>query len=119
MLVRKKQKWKWEKEQKEAFERLKVVFTTESVLAILDINREMRVEADTSDYTTEEVLSTECEDRKWRLVAFISKSLNAMERNYEIYDKKMLAVIRCLEAWRHYLEGAKLKIEIWTDHKNL
>jgi len=31
----------------------------------------------------------------------------------------MLAVIRCLEAWRHYLEGAKLKFEIWTDHKNL
>jgi len=31
----------------------------------------------------------------------------------------MLAVIRCLEAWRYYLEGAKLKFEIWTDHKNL
>jgi len=31
----------------------------------------------------------------------------------------MLAVIRCLEAWRHYLEGTKLEFEIWTDHKNL
>jgi len=31
----------------------------------------------------------------------------------------MLAVIRCLEAWRHYLEEAKLEFEIWTDHKNL
>ena len=31
----------------------------------------------------------------------------------------MLAVIRCLEVWRHYLEGAKLEFEIWTDHKNL
>jgi len=31
----------------------------------------------------------------------------------------MLAIIRCLEAWRHYLEGAKLEFEIWTDHKNL
>jgi len=31
----------------------------------------------------------------------------------------MLAVIRCLEAWRHYLEGAKLEFEIWTDYKNL
>jgi len=52
-------------------------------------------------------------------VAFISKSLNTTERNYKIYDKEMLAVIRCLEAWRHYLEGAKLKFEIWTDQKNL
>jgi len=52
-------------------------------------------------------------------VAFISKSLNATKRNYEIHDKEILVVIRCLEAWRHYLEGAKLEFEIWTDHKNL
>jgi len=44
------------------------------------------------------VLSTKCEDSKWRLVAFISKSLNTTEQNYKIHDKEMLAVIRCLEA---------------------
>ena len=119
MLVRKEQKQKWEKKQEKAFERLKVVFTTEPILAIPDIDREMRVEADVSDYATEGVLLTKCEDRKWRPVAFISKSLNAMEQNYETHDKKMLVVIRCLEAQRHYLEGVKLEIEIWTDHKNL
>jgi len=79
----------------------------------------MRVEINASDYATGGVLLTKCEDGKWRLVAFISKSLNTTERNYKIYDKEMLAVIRCLEAWRHYLEGAKLKFEIWTDQKNL
>ena len=79
MLVRKEQKWEWEKEQKEVFKKLKVVFTTEPVLAILDIDREIRVEADASDYTTGGVLLTKYEDGKWRLVAFISKSLNAME----------------------------------------
>jgi len=119
MLVRKEQKWKWEKEQEEAFEKLKAGFTTELVLAIPDINREMRVEADASDYATGGVLLTKCEDGKWRPVAFISKSLNTTEQNYKIHDKEMLAVIRCLEAWRHYLEGAKLEFEIWTDHKNL
>jgi len=31
----------------------------------------------------------------------------------------MLTVVRCLEAWRHFLEGATVKFEIWTDHKNL
>jgi len=95
------------------------VFTTEPVLAILDIDTEIRVEADASDYATGGVLSTKCKDGKWRPVAFISKSLNAMEQNYKIHDKEMLAVIRCLEAWRHYLEGAKLEFEIWTDYKNL
>jgi len=57
----------------------------------------MRVEADALDYATGGVLSMKYEDGKWRLVALISKSLNATERNYEIYDKEMLAVIRCLE----------------------
>ena len=52
-------------------------------------------------------------------MAFLSKSLNEMERNYEIHDKEMLAIIRGLEAWRHLLEGAQSKFEIWTDHKNL
>jgi len=64
MLVRKEQKWKWEKEQEEVFEELKMVFTTEPVLAIPDIDREMRVEADALDYTTERVLSMKCEDGK-------------------------------------------------------
>jgi len=60
-------------------ERLKAVFTIEPVLAIPDIDREMRVEADASDYAMEGVLSTKYEDEKWRLVAFISKLLNATE----------------------------------------
>ena len=75
-----------------------MVFTTEPVLAIPDINREMRVEVDTSDYAIGGVLLTKCEDRKWRPVAFIFKSLNTTEQNYEIHNKEMLAVIRCLEA---------------------
>ena len=55
----------------------------------------------------------------WRLVAFISKSLSDTKRNYKIHNKEMLVVVRCLEASRHFLEGAVVKFEIWTDHKNL
>jgi len=39
-----------------------------------------------------------CSDEKWRPVAFISKSLSDTEQNYEIHDKEMLVVVRCLEA---------------------
>ena len=45
--------------------------------------------------------------------------MNEAERNYEIHDKEMLAIIWCLETWRYFLEGAKDQFEIWTDHKNL
>jgi len=45
--------------------------------------------------------------------------LSSVEQNYEIHDKEMLAIIRALEEWRHFLEGATHPVEIWTDHKNL
>ena len=52
-------------------------------------------------------------------MAFLSKSLNETERNYEIHDKEILAIIKGLEAWRHLLEGAQFKFKIWMDYKNL
>jgi len=52
-------------------------------------------------------------------VVFLSKLLNETERNYEIHDKEMLVIIRGLEAWKHLLEEAQFKFEIWTDYKNL
>ena len=52
------------------------------------------------------VLLMECEDGLWRPVAFLFKSLNEMERNYEIHDKEILAIIRGLESWRYLLKGA-------------
>ena len=53
------------------------------------------------------VLSMKCEDEKWRPVTYISKLLNKAERNYEYYNKEMLAIIWYLEIWRYFLEGAK------------
>ena len=89
------------------------------MLAALDLDKKMRMEVDTSDYAMGEVLSMEYEDVKWRLVAFLSKSLNETERNYKIHNKEILAVIRGLENWQHLLEDAKYKFEVWTDYKNL
>jgi len=118
-LVRKNEKWNWRGEQEKVFEELKQVFTTQPVLVVPDLDKEMRVEVDALEYATGEVLSMRYEDNKWRPVAFISKSLNEAERNYEIHDQEMLAIIRCLEEWRHLLEGVQNKFKIWSDHKNL
>jgi len=67
------------------------------VLAALDLDKKFRIEVDASNYATREVLSIKCPDELWRPVAFISKSLSDTERNYEIYDKEMLAIVRYLE----------------------
>jgi len=117
--VKKDRKWEWIEKQEKAFKELKKRFMQKPVLVILDLYKKMRMEVDASDYTMGEVLLMEGEDGKWRLVTFLSKSLNKMERNYEIHDKEMLAIIRGLKSWRHLLERAQFKFEIWMDHKNL
>jgi len=77
------------------------------------------VKADASNYATGRVLLMKCSNKLWRLVTFISKSSSNTEGNYKIHDKKMLVVVRCLEAWSHFLERMTTKFKIWTDHKNL
>jgi len=64
----------------------------------LDLDKEFRVKADASNYVIGGVLSMKCSNELWRSVAFISKLLSDTERNYKIHNKKMLAVVKCLEA---------------------
>ena len=75
---------------------------------------------DASDFATGAVLSQKMPTTGlWHPVAFFSKSLDIHERNYEIYDKELLAIIRGLEEYHHHLEEHPHKIEIWLDHQNL
>ena len=72
-------------------------FTIEPILVAPDLDKKIRMEVDISDYATEGVLSIKCIDGKWKLVAYLSESLNETKYNYEIYDKEMLAVMRELK----------------------
>jgi len=85
---------------------------TKPVLTAPYLDKEFRVEADASNYATGGVLSMKGSNELWRLVTFISKSLSDTERNYEIHNKKILAVVRCLQAWRYFLKGVTMKFEI-------
>ncbi|KAF7342823.1 Reverse transcriptase-RNase H-integrase [Mycena sanguinolenta] len=104
-LTRKDVTFKWRKEAQEAFATLKLLITSSPILILPHDLSPFRVEADSSDFASGAVLS--------------QLSKEDVERNYEIYDKELLAVIRALEEWRHFLEGAQHPVEIWTDHKNL
>jgi hypothetical protein len=108
--------WQWKEQEQAAFNMLKNLFTEQPLLAAPNTDRKFRIESNTLDYATGGVLSMLCDDEKWRPVVYLS---NPTERNYDIHDKEMLGIMRCLEAWHHYLEGAKEQFEIWTDHKNL
>jgi len=98
--------------QEEAFRELKKRFMKELVLAVLNLDKKMKMEVDVSDYATGGVLSMKCGDEKWQPVAFLSKSLNKTKRNYDIHDKEILVIIRRLENWRYLLEDTKYKFKV-------
>ena len=105
-----------------SFNKLKELITSTPVLVFPNDSLPYRTEANSSDAATGAVLSqqTSLENGgKWHPIAFFSKSLSPVEQNYEIHNKKMLAIIQALEEWRHFLEGTPCQFEIWTDHKNL
>jgi len=119
-LTRNDSGWHWGEAERTAFARLKGSVTSAPVLISPDLTKPFRIEADSSDFATGAVLSQiSSEDKKWHPVAFLSKSLSPVERNYEIHNKEMLAIIQALQEWRHFIEGAEHQCEIWTDHKNL
>ena len=99
-------------------EELKRQLSLQPVLAILNEYDLFRVEADSSNYALSTVLSQK-QNGIWQLIAFRSQSLNPAERNYEIYDKEMLAIVEAIKDWRQYLLGARQTFEVWSDHANL
>ena len=110
--------WKWEEGEQKAFEQLKQAITNEPVLAVPTDDDQFRVEADSSNFANGAVLS-QLINGKWRPIAYRSQALSPTERNYEIYDRELLAIVEALRDWRQYLLGAKHTFEIWTDHLNL
>jgi len=41
------------------------------------------------------------------------------KRNYKIYNKELLVIVKALTKWRQYLLDVTEKFEVWTDHENL
>jgi len=98
-LLQKKTKWNWSPRQENAFATLKERFTSEPVLMMPDQGKPFILECVTSKYASGAILSQMDQNGEKRPVAFLSKSFNQAERNYEVYDRELLAVIRALEEW--------------------
>jgi RNase H-like domain found in reverse transcriptase/Reverse transcriptase (RNA-dependent DNA polymerase) len=87
-------KWHWTPKEQSAFDSLKSAVTSTPILASPDNSCHFCISADSSDFATGAVLSQlSAESGKRHPVAFLSKSLSPVERNYEIHDKEMLAII--------------------------
>ena len=67
------------------------------ILAISDSKRKMRLETDASGYAIGGILSQQQEDDSWKPIAYLSRAMNETERNYEIYDRELLAIMEGLK----------------------
>ena len=118
-LTKKGVNFEWTDKENDAFESLKAKFELDQVLATYDPDRETRLEPDASGWATGGVLSQKDEVVGWRPVAFFSAKHNPAECNYDIHDKELLAIIKCMKEWHSELRGLSCPFEILTDHKNL
>src|SRR5258708_10576785 len=117
-LTHKSKHWSWGAAEQQAFNVLKSAVTSAPMLTFLSKSSPFHLECNASNFTMGSVLSQNQEDGLFHPIGFMSKSFSNMERNYQIHDKEMLAIMCALEEWRHFLEGSDQKFEIHTDHKN-
>ena len=117
-LTKKNTKFYWSKAAETAFQTLKELFVQEPILAQFDPDRETIVETDSAGYSYGGALSQVDDNGDLRPVAYYSAKMTPEEANYEIHDKELLAIIRCLEQWDAELRSVR-KFSVLTDHKNL
>ena len=84
-----------------------------------DHAKPFQIESEAAKYASGAVLTQLDSNGDRHPMGFISKTFSPTKRNYEIYDRELLAIIRALEEWRHYIQGSPNTTVIFSDHKNL
>jgi hypothetical protein len=118
-LTRKDAEWIWGDRQQKVFEELKQRVTSEPVLAHPELDKPFELEVDALGFAIGVVLLQKKEDGKRHPIAYYSATLTAMERNYDIFDLELLAVVNSLDHWQPYLAGSPHKVIVYSDHQNL
>src|SRR5579863_7329489 len=118
-LTRKDVPFLWTDAQENAFLGLQDTLTSSPVLLLPNYGKLFTLIMDASDFAMGAILEQEDALGCSHPVTFFSKSLQLAERNYEIHDKELLAIILALKHFRHYLQGNPYVTRIYSDHANL
>jgi hypothetical protein len=118
-LTKKEAPFVWGAKEETAFARLKAALVSAPVLITPDNAKPYTVHTDASGYAVGATLSQENAQGLLQPVAFLSKKMNAAQRNYPVHEWELLAIMEALKAWRCFLYGAAAPIDIYTDHHSL
>ncbi len=118
-LTRKNISFMWTEKAEEAFKKLKKLFISQSVLIMFKSEKLIMLKMNTSDEAIEACINQSDNKRHLHLIAFYSRKLTDAELNYEIHNKKLLAIVNSFKQWRVYLKEFKHQIQVYTNYKNL
>ena len=111
-------KWEWEDKKQQAFHELRTKLTTAAVLVYFDPQAPTKIEADASKYVCSRILWQQCQDRKWRPVAYRSKTMSDAECKYDIHKKELLAIVQGFHQWKQCAAGGLKPFRLLTHHKD-
>ncbi len=118
-LTRKDHLFEWTEICQMIFEELKQQMMTVLILKHFNLIRKAILKTNFLNYVNDEVLSQYNDEDILHSMIFYSKNMILAECNYEIYDKKLLIIIRCLKHWCSELKCTDILIKIFIDHLNL
>uniref|UniRef100_A0A0W0FZI7 Reverse transcriptase/retrotransposon-derived protein RNase H-like domain-containing protein n=1 Tax=Moniliophthora roreri TaxID=221103 RepID=A0A0W0FZI7_MONRR len=118
-LTKKNIVFKWTRHCQIAFNVLKAKFLQQLILKIPNDEQPFVIKADTLKWATGAVLRQKGPDREMHACGYISHAFTPVERNYEIYNRELLAIVNALQAWQHYLLRSPHLVTILSDYKNL
>ena len=127
-LTKKSTQWHWGPAQQAVFQKLKELMCKSPVLIQPDFEKKFYLQTDASAYGMGAVLSQEGEKSPslakrhkptLHSAGYYSATFMPVERNYDIYERELLAVMKSLAHWRPYLGWTKEPFTILTNHANL
>jgi len=95
--TKKNTSWIWELAEEKSFQNLKLEYLKKLVLKMYDSRLLSKIEIDASDLIIDACFSQEHEDM-WHLVTYLSRKLLLVEQNYDVHDKKLLAIVAFLKS---------------------
>ena len=115
-LTSKKRAFIWEEHHQQAFEELKQSLVSAPVLALPNCQDEFILDTDASHNAIGAEL-LQVQNGVERVIAYGSLSLSPEQRRYCVTRKELLAVVKFVQQYRHFLLGKPFKVR--TDHDSL
>ncbi|XP_076247766.1 uncharacterized protein LOC143187432 [Calliopsis andreniformis] len=115
-LTENKQTFIWTEQHQKTFERLKSCLISSPVLAYPIEGADFILDTDASNVAIGAVLS-QVQGGQEKVIAYFSKVLGKAERNYCVTRRELLAVVKSVEHFHHYLYGRRFLVR--TDHAAL